>query len=53
MEHRYLPCEMLPNFIAKFATDVTKFAKVSTNSTAKVKLKVVKSSTIEVFEIAR
>ena len=53
MEHAYRPCEMLPNFIAKFAADVAKFARVSTKSTAKVQIKVAKSSTAEVFEIAR
>ena len=52
MEPRYLPCEMLPNFIAKFAADVAKFARISTKSTAKVQIKVAKSSTVEVFEIA-
>ena len=54
MEHAYRLREMLANFIAKFATGVAKFARISTNSTAKekVKLKVGKYSTIEVFEIA-
>ena len=52
MKHRYRLCEMCQNLVAKFAAAVAKFARISTNSTAKVKWKVAKSSTIEVFEIA-
>jgi hypothetical protein len=51
--HRYRLCEMCRNLVAKFAAGVAKFARISTNATAKVKLKVGKSSTIEDFEIAR
>ena len=53
MEHRYRLCEMCSDLVAKFAAGVVKFAGIYTNSTAKVKGKVAKSSTIEVFEIAR
>ena len=52
MEGRCRSCEMLPNFVAKFAADVAKFARTYTKSTAKVQIKVAKSSTVEVFEIA-
>jgi hypothetical protein len=44
---------MCKNLVAKFAAGVAKFARISTNATAKVKFKVAKSSTIDVFEIAR
>ena len=52
MEHRYRPCEIPPNFFAKFAVGVAKFVGISTNSIAKVKSKVAKSSRFDVFEIA-
>ena len=53
MEHRYRLCEMCSDLVAKFAAGVAKkFARISTKSTAKVQIKVAKSSTIEVFENA-
>ena len=52
MEHRYRLCEMCSDLVAKFAAGVAKFAIISTKSTAKVQIKVAKSSTIEVFESA-
>ena len=51
MEHRYRLCEVCQNLVAKFAVGVANFARISTKSTAKVKRKVAKSSTIDVQEL--